>query len=446
MKSSVTRTRHVLLRRTHLVTVAIYAFATLFFLNANPLHAADFGGECCADLKERISDLEATTARKGNRKVSLTVSGHVNQAVLFWDDGFEENAYVVGNKNDQTNFGFGGSASVSSDLEAGYQITIRLEDTLSDSVDQFNDDAFGFHLWESYVYLESKTAGRLSWGQVSRVSDTAPENDLSETGSGPAYAGVQDLGGGFFLRRSDNALTDVTWGDLYSHLNGDTANVARYDTPTIAGFVLSASYGEDDVWDVGIRYDNNLGPFLVHATVAYTQVTDENGLIGIPGELDQSIVVVSIAISHEPSGLSALIAAGQRSFGEPVVDFDGRARTPNDYSYIYTKLGWISKDITTLGSTAFYGEYGRIEDFLTVGADPTTLEATPGTAARVTSSEAEVWGIGVVQHIKAAEMQLYLGYRHHEANFSLVNNTGASVATTGLEDFDTIVAGSLIAF
>src|ERR1700694_3607581 len=45
--------------------------------------AADLGGDCCADLEERVAELEATTARKGNRKVSLTVSGWVNEAV-FW--------------------------------------------------------------------------------------------------------------------------------------------------------------------------------------------------------------------------------------------------------------------------------------------------------------------------------------------------------------------------
>ena len=37
--------------------------------------AADLGGNCCADLEERVAELEATTARKGNRRVSLTISG-----------------------------------------------------------------------------------------------------------------------------------------------------------------------------------------------------------------------------------------------------------------------------------------------------------------------------------------------------------------------------------
>ena len=44
-------------------------------LSAGSASAADLGGNCCADLEERIAELEATTARKGNRKVSLTVSG-----------------------------------------------------------------------------------------------------------------------------------------------------------------------------------------------------------------------------------------------------------------------------------------------------------------------------------------------------------------------------------
>ena len=57
--------------------------------------AADLGGNCCADLEERIAELEATTARKGNRKVSLTVSGWVGQQVMCWDDGAESNVYVT---------------------------------------------------------------------------------------------------------------------------------------------------------------------------------------------------------------------------------------------------------------------------------------------------------------------------------------------------------------
>lgn len=97
-------------------------------------YAADLGGDCCADLEERIAELEATTARKGNRKVSLAITGQVNHAVLFWDDGRERNAYVVGDKNDQSNFSFTGDAEIAKGVKAGYAITIRLKDNLSDEV------------------------------------------------------------------------------------------------------------------------------------------------------------------------------------------------------------------------------------------------------------------------------------------------------------------------
>jgi hypothetical protein len=41
------------------------------------------------DLAERIAELESTAARKGNQKVELKITGVVNRALLFWDDGAE---------------------------------------------------------------------------------------------------------------------------------------------------------------------------------------------------------------------------------------------------------------------------------------------------------------------------------------------------------------------
>ena len=51
--------------------------ATVF--GAKPAKAADLGGDCCADLEERVAELEATTVRKGNKKVSVQIYGKVNR-------------------------------------------------------------------------------------------------------------------------------------------------------------------------------------------------------------------------------------------------------------------------------------------------------------------------------------------------------------------------------
>ena len=91
---------------------------------AMPAAAADLGGNCCADLEERIAELEATTARKGNRKVSLTISGWVNEAVFFWDDGTESNVYVGTNFVEQSRFRVLGEAKINADWSAGYILEI----------------------------------------------------------------------------------------------------------------------------------------------------------------------------------------------------------------------------------------------------------------------------------------------------------------------------------
>ena len=72
--------------------------ATVF--GAKPAKAADLGGDCCADLEERVADLEATTVRKGNKKVSVQIYGKVNYATMWWDDGGEQNVYTVNNYNE----------------------------------------------------------------------------------------------------------------------------------------------------------------------------------------------------------------------------------------------------------------------------------------------------------------------------------------------------------
>ena len=90
--------------------------------------AADLGGDCCADLEERVAELEATTARKGNRKMSLTITGQVNRAVLWWDDGQVSNAYYgLDNTNSSSRFGFLGSARVNPSVSMGFEIMIEIE-------------------------------------------------------------------------------------------------------------------------------------------------------------------------------------------------------------------------------------------------------------------------------------------------------------------------------
>ncbi|HLB06509.1 MAG TPA: porin, partial [Alphaproteobacteria bacterium] len=108
-------------------------------LSVSSASAADLGGNCCADLEERIAELEATTARKGNRKVSLTISGWVGEQVMFWDDGDEQNVYVGGlGTTINSNVKFTGQATISPGWSAGYVIHVEVYG--SETLTKINQD------------------------------------------------------------------------------------------------------------------------------------------------------------------------------------------------------------------------------------------------------------------------------------------------------------------
>ena len=92
-----------------------------------------------------MAELEATTARKGNRKVSLTVYGWVNKGVLYWNDGGQSNTYFgVDNTNFATRFGLRGDAKINPNVTAGFIILMDVitgADRYVVGVNQIREDA-----------------------------------------------------------------------------------------------------------------------------------------------------------------------------------------------------------------------------------------------------------------------------------------------------------------
>ena len=109
------------MQRSIIVVASGLLFATMGLQAPASAGSAD---NCCADIEARIAELEETTARKGNRKVSLTVSGWVNEAIFGWDDGTEHNAYIGTNNLEQSRFRFTGGAKIDKDWSAGYTIEV----------------------------------------------------------------------------------------------------------------------------------------------------------------------------------------------------------------------------------------------------------------------------------------------------------------------------------
>jgi hypothetical protein len=429
-------------------------------LSAGSASAADLGGNCCADLEERIAELEATTARKGNRKVSLTVSGWVAEQVMWWDDGIEQNVYVTGlGTTLASHVKFTGQATISPGWYAGYVLHMELIDSDSLTINADNDKGFSaytgafddVHTLQSFWFIKSDHLGKLSVGQQSQASDNTA---ILVDGSGslvPAnwvafdynnFSQVVNIGG-VKVRLSD-VIAGAHWGDngrcvgggTWGDCNGATQRVVRYDSPVFGGFSVSASWGEDDMWDVAARYAGEHAGFKIAAAAAYNENSDGFWLgaagtaPGFTGNDTAKYFQVGAYIEHVPTGLFLYGA-----YGHQETDLSS-----GDAQTYYAKAG-LRERWSALGHTVLYGEYERVDgdgDFSLFGA---LLNSTGGAVPTAFGSTAELWGGGVVQEIDAAAMSLWVSYRHISQDDDIINLLGAD-----FEDFQYVKAGALINF
>lgn len=380
--------------------LALIAGAGLLIGAASPAAAADLkGGNCCADLEERVAELEATTARKGNRVVSLQVYGQVNKALLIFDDGVESDAFIVDNDQSGSRIGLTGKATIKPGWIAGYTMEFDFQDSASNLVSQNDDegDDNEIKIRHNYVFIESERYGRISIGQQSSAADGVTEVVLANSQSD-----ASDIFSSFSVRNSDGGDSGLLVEDFIDNLDGPREDVVRYDSPSIYGFIVSASWGDDDYADIALRFKKEFNSFRFAAGVAYQWDEREEGD-------EREILSGSLSAMHIPSGLYVALSGGNVEFQDGAAD---------DGTFYYAQLG-IERKFLPYGATTIYGEYGSYENIANLG-----------------ELEAERYGFGVVQKIDSAAMDLYALARV----YSFDDNA------QDLEDFSTIMIGSRIKF
>lgn len=415
--------------------------------------AADLGGNCCADLEERIAELEATTARKGNRKVSLTISGWVNEAVYFWDDGSERNTYIGTNSLEQSRVKFSGEAKIANGYSAGYTLEIGLQGYASNKWDQTGPASSdsksadnSLVVRKSNWWLKSKDYGKLTVGldgtATYHLLDDADGVNTRNYSDAQAAAVAQ---GRFQLRSGGSSVNNLRWNDILRGVDNGTEgqngrrNIVRYDSPTILGFVLTASWGENDQTGVALTYKEKWGDFNILAKGGWEKSTDEN-LTGCSpysatGATRQDCEWWGGAatVQHAPTGLYVYGGYGQ------TIDHNVTLMqaTAEETSSMWFVQGGIEQKWLPLGKTTVFGEYrhddlgSRADKTLTVGS----------TSGYLREGNVNFWAAGVVQNIDAAAMDLYVIYRHADGDL-----TNAAGATKELDAFDMVITGARIQF
>ncbi|RUO99020.1 porin [Hyphomicrobium sp.] len=442
---------------------ALLAAFGLAAASYTPAAAADLGGDCCADLEERVAELEATTARKGNRKVSLTVSGWVNEQVMWWNDGTESNAYVGTNSLEQSRVRFVGEAQIAPGYSAGYTLELGLQGAPLNQFTQSQPDGSNSNtvtVRKSNWWLKSKDLGKVTVGlegtamyHVLDDADAANTRNFYDAEADGVYQGA-------FQLRGAGIKSSLTWSNLLAGPNNNTPgqdgrrNIVRYDSPTIAGFTFTASWGEDDNWGMSLTYANTWGDFKLLGKAGYGQNADENtatchnngsSFSSPPGSTtkhqDCELFGAAATVMHVPTGIYVYGGYGQThdnaienaplSTGAPVGDVAG---LDADHS-MYFIQGGIEQKWLPIGKTTIYGQY-RHDD---AGSNPTSNNT--GANDFIRNAKLNFWTVGVVQNVEPAAMDLYVMYRQGDGDVTF-NTTG----TKDIDTFQAVIAGGLIKF
>jgi hypothetical protein len=283
----------------------------------------------------------------------------------------------------------------------------------------------------------------------------------------------------------------------------------RYDSPNLFGFTFSASmdegnYSERNPWDVALRYAGEFSGFRVAAAIAYrnerdceatvcagdaslvagasaagvasgatfTQVTNPDQRLATA---DRRKTSLSGSVLHVPSGLFVSGAYVINDYhGNNTLDCingeggnAGGCDSPLGGNRPDTKLLWlaggISKNWTGLGNTTLFGQWARVDDPLT--GVKNTLSGTSGLLTVglgvengvVADSRGQLWGLGIVQNIDAAAMELYVSYVRASVDIDIAGPNGVGQGcnvTNGLQvtdscdlnDMWSVMAGARIRF
>lgn len=414
-----------------------------------PAVAADLGGGCCADLEERIAELEATTARKGNRVVSLQLTGQVNQAILAWDDGVDSDTYVV-QPTGSTLIDLKGEGRVTEKVKAGFFIEMAVYGEGQFLVDQSTDEALSpafsdqLAMQHNALYIDHSELGRVWIGQTSGATDFITSINVAQS-VGFRSAGAQLYNGSFVPRAAGTGagrgyrLNDIYGNDGSQWVGeGHRYDLIKYESPSVAGFKFSAAWGEDDMWDVALRYAGLVGGRIkLAAGIGYGVFSESdsstaNGCTGNKDQADCNQLGMSFGAMDMGTGLFVHAAYGTRT-DEFIEETPGLEGTTDS---VYLQFG-IEKNWFGVGATTLFGEYQVFDTGFNAGS----LNAVGGAPEAFSGAEAEIWGFGVVQNFASASFDLFATFRN-----TSTESTDLQGVTSKNEDFQEVYAGGRIKF
>ena len=330
----------------------------------------------------KLAKRGGTTVRSGKKNISLELSGQVDRAYLYADDGTQTNDFFVDNDSSSTRVRFLGRGRFDKDLSVGTNIEVQIESNTSSGVSQLNNDTgnVGFTQRKLEFYFDSKRFGRLWLGHGDTASNFISEQDLSGVAVSGLFSNLTDQAGGLIFATEmprptgQNPISskNPTIKKAFKNLDGfSRRDRVRYDTPKVMGFKASVGAVEGGRSDASLRYASKLGRFKVASAVGFAHRDHVS-----------NIYAGSVSVL-DTSGLNLTFAAG-------VDDNFNPAR--NNRTFWYVKGGYQFK-VFDFGGTAVAFDYYN------------------GTDINVNGDTSDAYGAALVQEIDSIATELFVSGR-----------------------------------
>jgi hypothetical protein len=380
----------------------------------------------------------AAAMSSGGNRVRLSLSGQVDRALLYGNDGLSSNLRQVDNNNSSTRFRIVGEAQPLADTVAGMNLETEIRpnssatQTLTQNLPQ-PASAVTYTVRQLEVYGGNPEWGELRLGFGSTASYLTTEIDLSGTAVA-SYVQVPDYDGGFAFRQRGAALVPggahgalvlspaasfgPAVGSVFNYFDGlQRDDRIRYDSPVWEGFQFATSVLDGGAFDAAGRFAREYDDFRIAGAVALVFANSRShgqpgayGYAGVPAgaggislggtnsapgaptladvsasgskQLDGSVSVML------KSGLNLTVAGGVRDphYHDPT----GASLSPD---LIFVKLGYQERFLP-LGVTAFSIDFAQNDELIFKG------------------DTARAYGIAAVQNIDQFGTELFVAGRY----------------------------------
>ncbi len=375
----------------------------------------------------------AAAMSAGGNRVMLSLSGQVDRALLYGDDGHSSNLRNVDNNNSSTRFRIVGEAAPFADntvaginLETEIRANSSATQTLTQNLPQ-PASAVTFTIRQAEIYGGNPQYGEVRLGFGSTASYLTTEIDLSGTAVA-SYVQVPDFDGGFAFRQRRAALVPggakgalvlspanafgPAVGSVFNYFDGLQRNDRiRYDSPIWEGFQFATSALDGGSFDFAGRFARQYdGLGLVAATSMGHALPGAYGYAGVPAGAGGISLGGTNAAPGAPT-VADVSASGSKQI-------DGSVSVLLTSGFNFTFAGGLRDpryhDPTgaSLSPYLLFGKIGYQERFFPIGTTAFSIDYAENGDLIFAGDTARAYGIAAVQNIDQFGLELFVSGRY----------------------------------